>query len=115
MRLVHMMGFLAAWLVAAAPEPAHADDGATAKLYKARCATCHGARGDGKTTAGKKLGMKDWSDGKTLAQSDATIKKTIRDGVKGSDGKWRMAPFPKLTDDQLDALVDYIKKLAPKK
>jgi len=85
---------------------------ATVKLYKSQCSTCHGLDGKGKTTAGKKVGIKDWTDGKTLkALSDADIAKLLRLGNKGDDGKQRMPPFKKLTDDQIKALIAYVRFL----
>lgn len=87
---------------------AHADE-ATVKLYKAQCATCHGLDGKGQTTAGKKVGVKDWSDPKTLkAMSDAQIDKAIRTG-KTEGGKELMPSFVKLGDDKIKALVAYIR------
>lgn len=97
---------LAPWAAAAGP----AEDAATAKLYKAQCSSCHGLDGKGQTTAGKKLNLKDWTDGKTLpALSDEKAKAIIREGVKGPDGKQNMAPYKKLTDEQVSALVAYIR------
>ncbi len=90
-----------------------APDETAAKLFKARCATCHGVDGRGDTTAGRAAGVKDWTDGKTLkALSDAQIEQTIRTGVKAPDGKDRMPPFPKLTDDQIKALREHVRSLA---
>lgn len=92
---------------------AKATDDATVKLFRAQCATCHGVDGKGKTTAGKELGVLDWSDGKTIpGMSDAQIEKVIREGSsKGKDGKTRMPPFPKLSGEQIKALVAYVRTL----
>jgi len=80
-------------------------DDAAAKLFKNRCATCHGPDGKGDTTAGKAAGTKDWTDGKTLkALSDQQIEGTIRTGVKAPSGKDRMPPFAKLPDAEVAAL-----------
>lgn len=87
---------------------ANADE-ATIKLYKAQCATCHGLDGRGQTTAGKKVGVKDWSDPKTLkAKSDAEIEQAIRIGKTESD-KELMPSFAKLGDAKIKALVGYIR------
>lgn len=81
-----------------------------AKLFKVRCASCHGVDGKGQTTAGKDLGMKDWTDGKTLKSlSDDKIREMLRNGVKAPDGKERMPPLPKLTDEQVTALVKHVR------
>jgi mono/diheme cytochrome c family protein len=89
---------------------ARADDAATAKLYKSQCSTCHGKDGKGQTTAGKAAGVKDWTDGKTLkAVTDDQFIDQVRKGKKGDDGKEKMPPFKKLTDDQVKALIAYIR------
>jgi len=92
---------------------AHADE-ATVKLYKAQCATCHGLDGKGQTTAGKKVGTKDWSDPKVLKPlSDADVEKAIRSG-KTDGGKELMPSFVKLGDNKIKALVAYIRTFQPK-
>jgi mono/diheme cytochrome c family protein len=85
-------------------------DDATIKLFKIQCANCHGMDGKGQTTPGKQAGVKDWSDGKTLkALSDDKIRAIIRDGVKGDDGKERMPANKKLTDEQVNALLQMVR------
>ena len=94
---------------------ARADDAATLKLFKAQCATCHGLDGKGKTTAGQKVGTKDWSDPKVLKPlSDPDVQKAIRTGKNGDDGKELMPSFAKLGDDKLKALVAYIRQFQAK-
>jgi len=89
-------------------------DDTSVKLYKAQCATCHGLDGRGQTTAGKKLGVKDWADPKTLkAMSDEDVEKTIRVG-KSDKGKELMPSFAALGDEKIKALVGYIRRLQPK-
>ena len=119
MRLIRIqLGCLALLLCATlGPErPAHAADEATVKLYKTQCSTCHGLDGRGQTTAGKPLGVKDWSDGKTLkTTSDDRIKELMRTGAKGKDGKQSMTPFKKITDQQVAALIAYVRELGGQK
>lgn len=106
-----MMKKLVYVLVLAFATPAIADE-ASLKLYKAQCATCHGLDGKGQTTAGKKVGTKDWTDGKTLKKlSDANVDKAIRTGKTGDDGKELMPSFAKLGDDKIKALVAHIRTL----
>jgi mono/diheme cytochrome c family protein len=94
---------------------ASAQDPATVKLYKAQCATCHGLDGRGQTTAGKKVGTKDWGDPNVLkAMSDEDATKAIMAGKKGDDGKELMPSFAKLGDDKIKALVAYIRTLQAK-
>ena len=89
---------------------AHADDDPMIKLYKSQCSTCHGKDGKGQTTAGKAAGVKDWTDGKTLkALTDAQFIEQVRKGKKGDDGKEKMPPFKKLTDEQVKSLIVYVR------
>lgn len=102
-------------LVLAFAAPAVADDAATVKLYKAQCATCHGLDGKGQTTAGKKVGTKDWTAPKVLQPlPDPDVEKAIRTGKSGDDGKELMPSFAKLSDDKIKALVAYIRTFQPK-
>lgn len=104
---------VAAFTVAAAS--ARADDATTLKLYKAQCANCHGLDGKGQTTAGKKVGVKDWTDPKVLkALSDADVEKHIRTGKTGDDGKELMPSFTKLGDEKIKLLAAYIRAFQPK-
>jgi mono/diheme cytochrome c family protein len=111
-----MKGLICCALFAlAACAPAHADDAATTKLFKAQCATCHGLDGKGQTTAGKKVGTRDWSDPKGLkTMSDDDVVKAIKAGRTSDDGKELMPPFAKLGDDKLKALVTYIRAFQAK-
>lgn len=98
----------------ASTSPARADEAATVKLFKAQCATCHGLDGKGQTTAGKKVGTKDWSDPKVLKPlSDADVVKAIKTG-KSEGGKELMPSFAKLGDDKIKELVAYIRRFQPK-
>lgn len=107
---IALTGALLFSLFALAPRTSSGHDDDTAKLFRSQCSTCHGLDGKGQTTIGKQLGMKDWKDGKTLkALSDDQIRKTIREGIKGSDGKERMPPFKKLKDDQMGALLLHVR------
>jgi len=99
----------------AAASPARAQDAATVKLFKAQCATCHGLDGKGQTTAGKKVGTKDWTDPKVLKPlSDADVDKAIRTGKSGDGGKELMPSFAKLGDEKIKALAAYIRSFQPK-
>ena len=86
------------------------DDVKTARTWKAKCASCHGADGKGQTEQAKKMGgirdmstaewQKDWTDEK--------VKKAIVDGVK--EGKKEMEAYKdKLKPDQVDALVKFVR------
>jgi mono/diheme cytochrome c family protein len=74
--------------------------------YKAKCATCHGPDGKGDTTAGKNMKVKDLASDEVQKQSDADLGSVIEKGKK---------PMPayegKLTKEQIDGLVKYIRSL----
>jgi cytochrome c553 len=74
------------------------------------CAKCHGADGKGQTNIGKRLGVKDYSDAKVQsALTDDAAFKSIKEGLKDSDGKIQMKPFSTLSDDDIKALVAYMR------
>src|SRR5690348_1236066 len=77
------------------------------KLWKSKCATCHGADGKAQTEQGKKLGVLDYSDPAwQKAHSDEEIRKGIAEGVKGMDGY-----KDKLSAEQIDSLVAFVRGL----
>jgi len=67
--------------------------------YDQTCAKCHGADGAGDTRMGKKLGAKDYTD----------AFKSIKEGLKDADGKNLMKPAEDLSDDDIKALVTYMR------
>ena len=77
-----------------------------ADLYKTKCVSCHGADGKGDTAIGKKLGTRDFQAPEVTKESDDElfdITKKGKNKMPGYDGK--------LTDDQIKALVKYIRSL----
>jgi mono/diheme cytochrome c family protein len=78
--------------------------------YESNCAKCHGADGKGQTKMGQKLGVKDYTDAKVQAdlKDDAAIK-TIKEGLKDADGKTLMKPVEGMSDDDVKALVAYMR------
>jgi len=79
---------------------------ATADVYKSKCASCHGADGKGETTAGKNMKVKDLASEDVQKQSDADLAGVIEKGKKpmpGYEGK--------LTKDQIDGLVKWVRSL----
>ena len=92
---------LSAWTVRAAD---------TAALYEKHCLKCHGADGKGETKMGKKAGVKDYTDPKVSeAIKDDQAFKSVKEGMKDGD-KELMKPFAeKLTDDEIKALIAYVK------
>jgi cytochrome c6 len=79
--------------------------GANAKAnWSQHCASCHGANGNGATTMGKKLGVKDYT--KEQGFSDADAMKAIM------SGSGKMKGFKdKLSEADAKALVAYVRGL----
>jgi mono/diheme cytochrome c family protein len=76
------------------------------------CAQCHGKDGRADTKMGKTLSAKDLTDPKVQAAfTDAKATQSIKEGVK-QNGKTTMKAFGgKLTDDEIKALVAYVRTL----
>jgi cytochrome c553 len=99
---------LAAVMVFAGAMTASAD--AAKDNYTKLCAKCHGADGKGQTMIGKKLEIKDYSDaGVQAALTDDAAFKSIKEGLKSSDGKVQMKPYADLSDADIKALVAYMR------
>ena len=82
-----------------------AADQSAQDLYKSTCQGCHGADGRG-SVVGQKLGAKAFHDPGVEKMSRSALKKTI------SDGKNKMPAYKgKLTEQQIDALVKYIREI----
>jgi cytochrome c6 len=74
------------------------------------CAKCHGADGKGQTTMGKKLKVKDYTDAKVQADmKDAEMIKATKEGVKVDDSVKMKGFGDVLSDDEIKALVTYIR------
>ena len=76
------------------------------------CKVCHGPDGKGKTKMGEKSGVKDYTDAKVQeGMKDDAMAKAIKEGVK-EGGKIKMKAFGEtLSDDEIKALVKYIREL----
>ena len=78
--------------------------------YDKKCAKCHGKDGKGQTMMGKKQGAKDYTDPKVQEElKDEAAFKAIKEGYK-HDGKQVMKPSEDLSDDEIKALVAYMRK-----
>ncbi len=74
------------------------------------CAKCHGAGGKGDTKMGQKLGVKDFTDAKVQADlKDDAMFKAIKEGVKDKEDKTLMKPAEGVSDDEIKALVQYVR------
>jgi mono/diheme cytochrome c family protein len=80
--------------------------------WDANCVQCHGKDGKADTKMGKTLNAKDLTDPKVQAAfTDAKATDSIKNGVK-ENGKTTMKAFGgKLTDDEIKALVAYVRTL----
>src|SRR5450432_2664834 len=80
--------------------------------WENHCAQCHGKDGHANTKMGMKLQAKDLTDPKAQASfTDAKAATSIKEGVK-EGGKTKMTAFgSKLSDDEIKALVAYVRTL----
>lgn len=91
---------------------AFADD-SPADIYKAKCKSCHGEDGAGKTKTGMKEKIADMSAPEWQKKhTDADIREVIAEGSK--DNKKMKAFKDKLTPEQIDGLVKYVRTLEKK-
>ncbi|HEY5910361.1 MAG TPA: cytochrome c [Verrucomicrobiae bacterium] len=80
-------------------------------LYEKDCAKCHGADGKGETKMGKKLGAKDYTTAKAQEEmKDEAAVKAIKEGLKDKEGKVLMKPAEGTSDEEIKALVAYMRK-----
>jgi mono/diheme cytochrome c family protein len=81
-------------------------------LWDANCTPCHGQNGAADTAMGKTLNAKDLTDPKVQAEfTDAKATQSIKEGVK-QNGETKMTAFAgTLTDDEIKALVAYVRTL----
>lgn len=75
-------------------------------LYKAKCASCHGADGAGQTAMGKKLNLRDLGSPEVQKQTDAELYAWT------AEGKGKMPAYKgKLSDAEIKALVAFMRTL----
>jgi len=104
MKLAKLIALLTILILGAASCVFAQDD--VAALYKSKCQVCHGPDGKGDTPAGKKVGVKDFHSPEVAKMPDTELFEITR---KGKD---KMPSYDKkLTDDQIKALVKYIRSL----
>src|SRR3954447_11094868 len=85
------------------------------RLWRAKCASCHGPDGKGQTEQGKKMAVGDLSSAEWQGKThDGQIRTAINDGVKTEKNgvKKEMEAYKsKLRPDQLDGLIAYVRAL----
>jgi cbb3-type cytochrome c oxidase subunit III len=93
----------------AAPSPAQkAREGGA--IFQELCVGCHGTDGRGETEIGKKVKAADLTSSETQQQSDAELTKVVKTGQK------KMPAFgDKLGDDEIKAVMAYVRKLGNNK
>lgn len=84
-------------------------------IYAKECAKCHGDSGAGDGAMGQKLKDKssNWTTGGggLKDMDDAKIADAIKKGGKGIGKSAAMPAYPKLSDDEVKALVAHVKSL----
>jgi cytochrome c6 len=92
----------------AAAITARADD--AKDNYSTLCAKCHGNDGKGQTKMGQRLKVRDYTDAKVQSSfKDDEAFKALKEGLKNDDGKTEMKAYDTLSDDQIKALVAYVR------
>jgi len=96
----------ALFLVLALAGFAAADDAAGKSIFTSNCAICHGPNGDGNSPIGKTLNVPDFRSAQAQKMTEAEVKAIV------TSGKNKMPAFKdKLTDTQIDQVVDYVRHL----
>ncbi len=87
-----------------------ADTAAGKDLYTKKCASCHGAAGEGKDSVAKlfKVELKPFTSKEVQSMSDADLKKAVLEGT----GK--MKPVKDVDAKGADDVVAYVRSLAKK-
>ena len=80
--------------------------------WEKQCVKCHGPEGKGDTKIGKKIGAADFTDPKVQEKfTDEQMFKAIKEGIKDKDDKIKMKAAENVTDDQIKALVRFVRTL----
>jgi mono/diheme cytochrome c family protein len=107
-RIMKKLFMLAIAAMALATLSARAGDAKA--IYTDTCAKCHGADGKGDTKMGQRLGVKDYSTAAVQdALKDDVAFKSIKEGLKDKDGKTQMKAADGIADDDIKALVAYMR------
>jgi cytochrome c553 len=93
--------------------PALAGFAADAKSnWDDNCAKCHGGGGKGDTKMGGKLHIRDFTDPAVQAKfTDDEAFKAVKEGLTDAEGRTRMKAIEGLSDDDIKALVQYVRSL----
>jgi mono/diheme cytochrome c family protein len=110
MKSVTAMLLIFAILLNTAPLLASGDAGAGKEVFTKKCASCHGAAGEGKDTIAKmlKVELRHLGSKEVQAKTDVDLKKEVTEGI----GK--MKPVKDLNDKATDDVVAYLRTLLKK-
>ncbi|HVU48945.1 MAG TPA: cytochrome c [Terracidiphilus sp.] len=97
-------GIMLAALIVGSTAAVAIAQGSGAEIYKAKCASCHGADGMAGSGAGKALKVKPATDPSVKKMDEAAMIAAVRDGL----GKMK-AYKGSLTDAEIKASVDYFR------
>ncbi len=107
MKTILFIGFSSMIIVTT---PAHCENAKS--IFENKCASCHGQDGKGQTKLGQKLEIRDLTDPKVQeSMKDEEMFKAIKEGIKKDDTTKMKAFGDKLTDEQIKALVAYVRSL----
>lgn len=83
--------------------------GEVKETFNKKCGICHGEDGKGQTKMGQKFEIRDYTDPKVQSSiKDEEIVKAVKNGFK------QMKPNTVLTDDEIKALVKYMREFVKK-
>lgn len=104
------IGRLIVLLAAVAVPSLYAADAAT--LWKKKCSDCHGPDGRGDTKKGRKLYISDLTQPALQAKfTDEEAANAIKHGLKDANGKVIMKAVRGLSDQEIQALVAYVRAM----
>ncbi len=115
--LLHRTTFVCVALALATLPTAASAQVDVAKLWKDKCASCHGAAGKADTKMGAKMKVADMTTAEWQKKfDDAAIKKGTLEGVtREEDGVTKkMKAFKDLKPEEMQALLDLMRSWAPK-
>lgn len=83
--------------------------------WEKHCQKCHGADGKGQTTMGKKLKVLDYTNPEHQKKfTDEEAFKITKEGKKEGDKTLMKAYKNELSDEEIKALIEYVRKFAKK-
>jgi mono/diheme cytochrome c family protein len=82
-------------------------------IWNKQCAKCHGKDGKGQTKMGLRIKAANLTDPVVQEKiSDERMMEVMKNGAKDEKGKVVMLPAKKVTEEQLQALAEYVRSFA---